>query len=259
MKSALLCVLVPFVVCVAMANLAVFDRVLVDISYDHYAEKPVDYLPGFLAMPFNSLVNLGYIYMGLYWLFQRTNGNVDAETSLFIKDIFAFMALFYAPVQWVRLATLSRVPAVLDQWFTPLIFAWVPVWCHFIEHGWCPRYAITVELCSFLSYGLALAHELGFEVTLACHVAFALYKGAGVHLRYGDSRSRRYLGLAGLSCGGFVILKLMDHTLAQYQPFQHLTGHFWSKVCDILQFHYSFCFLTHLTLTAAPKRVSKAD
>ncbi|XP_062334418.1 transmembrane protein 187 [Osmerus eperlanus] len=259
MKSALFCVLVPFLVCVAVVNIGVFDRVLVDISYDHYAEKTVDFLPSFLAMPFNSLINVGYIYMGLYWLFQRTKDKGDTDTSLYVKDVFAFMAIFYAPVQWVRLATLGRVPAVLDQWFTLPIFAWVPVWCHFIEHGWRPRIAATVELCSIFSYAIALAHDLGFEVALACHVAFALYKGAGVHLKYGDSLSRWYLGLASLSCCGFVILKLLDHTLAQYRPFQHLTGHFWSKVCDILQFHYSFCFLTHLTRSAARKGTSKSN
>ncbi|XP_055765236.1 transmembrane protein 187 [Salvelinus fontinalis] len=252
MKSALLHVLVPFCVCVVLANTGLFNSVLVDISYDHYAEKTVDYLPCYLAMPFNSLVNLGYIFMGIYWLLQRTKGKRDTRAD-YVKDMFALMAIAYAPVQWVRLATLLRAPAVLDQWFTLPIFAWVLVWCDFIEHGWRPRYALTVELCSILSYGLSLVHDQGFEVALGCHVAFAVIKGVGVNRNHGDCHSRRYLGLAVLSCSGFVLLKLLDHTLARYRPFQHLTGHFWSKVCDVLQFHYSFCFLTRFT-SIAPKR-----
>lgn len=66
MKSALLHVLVPFCVCIVLANTGLFNSVLVDMDYDHYAEKTVDYLPFYLAMPFNSLVNLGYIFMGIY-------------------------------------------------------------------------------------------------------------------------------------------------------------------------------------------------
>lgn len=248
MKSALLSVSVPLLICVAVANSRVFERVLVDMSYDHYAERTVDFLPGFLAMPFNSLINLGYIFMGLYWLCQRTTGNGDPD-ALYVKDVFAFMAIFYAPVQWVRLATLRRAPAVLDQWVTLPIFAWVPVWCRFVEQGWRPGYAVVVELVSLLSYSLALTHDLGFEVALGGHIAVAVYKGADAQLRFGTRRSRRYLGLSVLSCLGFVVLKLLDHTLARYRPFQHLTGHFWSKVCDVLQFHYSFCFLVNLERT----------
>ncbi|XP_036373259.1 transmembrane protein 187 [Megalops cyprinoides] len=253
MKAAILHVLIAFSFCISVATSGIFSSVLVDLTYDHYAERKVEHLPGFLAMPFNSLVNLGYIFMGIYWLFRRA-GNQDHEKSAYVKDVFALMAIAYAPVQWARLATLRRVPAVLDQWFTLPIFAWVPVWCHFIERGWRPRYAVAVELLSLSSYALALVHDRGFEVALGCHVAFAVTKGVRVQRRHGDSLSLRYFFLAVLSCGGFVALKLLDHPLARYRAFQHLTGHFWSKVCDILQFHYSFCFLTHLTRLAQGRK-----
>lgn len=249
MKSALLHVLVPCVLCVSLANTNLFDEVEVDLSYEHYAEKTVDYMPAFLRMPFNCLVNLGYIYMGLYWLLQHRSVK-ESNQSKYMREVFALMALFYAPVQWTRLAVLQRAPAVLDQWFTLPIFAWVPVWISFIESGpgkWRAWHGAALELCSILSYGLALVHPQGFEVALGCHVALALYKGARVHLVHGDSRSRGFLVLAVLSCSGFVVLKLLDHWLAQYWLFQRLTGHFWSKVCDVLQFHFSFCFLTTLT------------
>ncbi|XP_071390524.1 transmembrane protein 187 [Centroberyx affinis] len=256
MKSALFHVSVPFLVCIALANTSLFDGVQVDLSYDHYAEKTVEYLPGFLAMPFNSLVNLAYIYMGLYWLLGQ-RGARETRQSRYMREVFALMAVFYAPVQWTRLATLRRAPAVLDQWFTLPIFAWVPVWCLFIERGHAAGHAAALELCSILSYGLTLAHERGFEVALGCHVALAVYRGVRVQLEHGDGRSRRYLLLAVLSCAGFVLLKLLDHRLARYRLFQRITGHFWSKVCDVLQFHYSFCFLTSLTQRAHGKTTAQ--
>lgn len=255
MKLALLHVSMTFVACVAVANTGLFDEVKVDLTYDHYAEKPLGYLPAFLAMPFNSLVNLGYAFVGLFWLLTPT-GIKEPTSSRYMRDVFAFMALFYAPVQWTRLAVLRRAPAVLDQWFTLPIFAWVPVWIGFIESGparWRASHAALVELGSLLSYGLALTHERGFEVALAGHVALAVYKGVRVQVGHGDARSLKYLVLALMSCCGFVVLKLLDHWLAQYQLFQRVTGHFWSKVCDVLQFHYSFCFLTTLAQNTQDK------
>nr|XP_020477153.1 transmembrane protein 187 [Monopterus albus] len=248
MKSALFHVSLPFVICVALANTSLFNEVEVSLSYEHYAEKRVEHLPGFLAMPCNCLVNLAYIFMGLYWLWRR--GDKETEPSCYMRQVFAFMAVFYGPVQWTRLAVLRRVPAVLDQWFTLPIFAWVLVWIRFIERGqikWHATDAVVLELYSLLSYGLALVDERGFEVALGCHVALAVYQGVRVQLAHGDARTLGYLLLALLSCSGFVVLKLLDQWLARYRLFQRLTGHFWSKVCDVLQFHFSFCFLTTLT------------
>lgn len=252
MRAALLHVSVPFVLCVALANTSLFRAVEVDLTYEHYAEKRVDSLPAFLAMPCNCLVNVAYVCVGLYWLLWRSSDR-ESESSRYMRDVFALMAVFYAPVQWTRLAMLRRAPAVLDQWFTLPIFAWVLVWIDFIESQQTTWRAAALELGSLLSYGLALAHERGFEAALACHVACAVYKGVRVQWTHGDVRTRWYLVLALLSCGGFVLLKLLDHYLSQYRVFQRLTGHFWSKVCDVLQFHFSFCFLTALTRSAQAK------
>ncbi|XP_042562482.1 transmembrane protein 187 [Clupea harengus] len=241
---ALVHVLIPFCLCTILANSGLFDNVLVDLTYDHYAEKIVEWLPAFLAMPFNCLVNLGYIIMGTFWLLKRIASRDSREC--YFKDVFALMAILYGPIQWIRLSSLSRTPAILDQWFTLPIFAWVPVWCHFIEHGWSPRYVLLAESVSILSYTLALFHDLGFETALAFHVAGAVLTGVRIQRSHGDATSFRYLVLAVLSCSGFVVLKLWDFSLAQYWLFQNLTGHFWSKICDILQFHFSFCFLTCL-------------
>uniref|UniRef100_A0A8C6U795 Transmembrane protein 187 n=1 Tax=Neogobius melanostomus TaxID=47308 RepID=A0A8C6U795_9GOBI len=245
MKSALLHVTVPFIICVALANTSLFDDVKVDLAYDHYAEKTVDYLPFFVAMPFNSLINVAYMLMGLFWLLKHKNES-ETKEDRYMREVFAFMAVFYAPVQWTRLAVLKRAPAVLDQWFTLPIFAWVPVWISFVMGKSTRRYTLVLELCSILSYGLAIKFESGFDAALCCHVLFAVYKGVQVQLRLGNHRTFRYLILAVLSCAGFVVLKLLDHWLAQFWVFQRVTGHFWSKVCDVLQFHYSFCFLTTL-------------
>lgn len=261
MKSALLHVSVPFVLCVAVANTSLFDEVEVDLSYGHYAEQKVDYLPAFLAMPCNCLINLAYIFMGLYWLLWY-RGVKETNQSRYMREVFAFMAVFYAPVQWTRLAVLQRAPAVLDQWFTLPIFAWVPVWISFVERKpvkWRATHAAALELLSILSYSLALAHKRGFEGALCCHVALALYKGVRVQHEHGDGRTRGYLLLAVLSCAGFVVLKLLDHWLARFVLFRRLTGHFWSKVCDVLQFHFSFCFLTTLTERALAKTAAQQE
>ncbi|XP_013870996.1 transmembrane protein 187 [Austrofundulus limnaeus] len=253
MKSALLHVFVPFTLCVFLANTSLFGQVQVDLTYEHYAEKKVDFMPALLAMPFNCLVNATYVFLGLYWLFWR-RGVEETEQSCYLRQVFALMALLYGPVQWTRLATLRRAPAVLDQWFTLPIFAWVLVWLDFVERAkWRASYAARVELCSVVSYSLALAHERGFDVALGFHVALAAFKGIRVQLARGDSLTAGYLLLALLSCAGFVVLKLLDLWLAQFWLFQTLTGHFWSKVFDVLQFHFSFCFLTAMTQRTRPR------
>ncbi|XP_066535210.1 transmembrane protein 187 [Hoplias malabaricus] len=256
--SALVHVLVPFILCVAVANTGLFDQVSVDTNYEHYAERALPHLPAFLAMPFNCLVNAGYTVVGVYWLHLRITGLGPERDLHNAKDVFALMALLYGPVQWTRLATLRRAPAVLDQWFTLPIFAWVPVWCGAVARGWSGGRALAAEVCSLLSYSLALVHERGFELALAVHIVAAVHAASSLQRAHGDSVSLRYFALAALACVGFVVLKLLDHALAQWWPFQRLTGHFWSKICDIIQFHYSFCFLTHIAqrTQTAHKRIS---
>ncbi|XP_060942535.1 transmembrane protein 187 [Limanda limanda] len=257
MRWALLHVSLPFLFCVMVANTSLFDGAAVDLSYDHYAERRVEYLPLFLAMPCNCAVNVLYILMGVFWLRSRAG---EGEQSRYLRRVFALMAILYAPVQWTRLALLRRAPAVLDQWFTLPIFAWVPVWISFIERGpakWRASHAAAAEACSLLSYGLALVHERGFDVALCCHVAVAVFRGVRVQRTHGNGRTRAYLLLAMLSCAGFVLLKLLDHWLARYRLLQRFTGHFWSKVCDVLQFHFSFCFLSTLTHRAREKSAAR--
>lgn len=266
MKLAFCHVSLAFALIVALANTGLFERVAVDLSYEHYAEQRVASLPPFLAMPCNCLINVAYVILALYWLrWPRAAG--EAARSRYVRQVFALMALFYAPVQWTRLASLRRAPAVLDQWLTLPIFSWVPVWIHYVERLRSPErsgtrrrasfagFAASLEAVSALSYGLALLHERGFEAALVCHVAVALHSAVRVQRAAGDGRTLRYLLLAALNCGGFVALKLLDHWLAdRFWFFRRFTGHFWSKVCDVLQFHFSFRFLTTLTRQAEVSR-----
>ncbi|KAM8934240.1 transmembrane protein 187 [Pelodytes ibericus] len=240
-------VLTTFTLCLGLLSTGVLDTVTTELGFAHYAEKPNPWLPHFLAMPFNSVVNLGYIVLGLYWL-GRNDASIGIKDSTghYLKNIFCWMALLYGPVQWVRLWTQGQWAAVLDQWFTLPIFAWASIWCNTILKNWTTRHFLILEILSLGSYFLCLLHPQGFETALALHILWACGSGVTLQRRCGDVSSQKYLVLALTSCLGFVCLKLLDHWLAQWSMFQTLTGHFWSKVCDVLQFHYAFCFLTHL-------------
>lgn len=131
--SALVHVLIPLLLCIALANTHIFDKVLVDVAYDHYAEKKVDNLPAFLAMPFNCLINLGYILLGIYWILQPMSDNRDTCAAVYTKDVFALMAVTYGPVQWVRLATLQHAPSV---WTSGSLYL-------FLRGCWCGVMSLT--------------------------------------------------------------------------------------------------------------------
>ncbi|KAG8447912.1 hypothetical protein GDO86_015142 [Hymenochirus boettgeri] len=244
--KAFLHVAVAFTVCFLLVNTGMMDMVTTELDYSHYAEKPITWLPPFLAMPCNSLINLGYILLGIYWRLLESKAVGKDQTGQYLKNVFSWMALVYGPVQWVRIWTLSHYAALLDQWFTLPIFAWACIWCNSINKKWNTQHFLVMELISLGSYFLSLLHPQGFEVALAIHITWALISGVRAQSRFGDASSFKHLLFAFFSCLGFVVLKLMDHWLAQCFMFQRFTGHFWSKVCDILQFHYAFCFLTHL-------------
>uniref|UniRef100_F7DL00 Transmembrane protein 187 n=1 Tax=Monodelphis domestica TaxID=13616 RepID=F7DL00_MONDO len=245
---ALIHVLLAASVCFITVYMGLFDNIFTEVGYEYYAEVPVHAFPSFLAMPFNSLINLGYMLLGWYWL-QRNKklmrNREDLRQIRYLKDVFAVMALLYGPIQWIRICTQTHNSAVLDQWFTLAIFAWPVVWCHYLENGWHPWSFFCIEFISLASYCLTLFHHLGFDVALACHIFAAIWSALHVHRHYGDSVSATYITLAIISCLGFIVLKLGDHWLSQWLFFQDLTGHFWSKICDILQFHFAFLFLTH--------------
>uniref|UniRef100_A0A5G2R7G5 Transmembrane protein 187 n=1 Tax=Sus scrofa TaxID=9823 RepID=A0A5G2R7G5_PIG len=173
---ALLHVALASCLCVAAVRSGVFDSVFVQVGREHYAEAPLAGLPAFLAMPFNSLVNLAYVLLGAYWLQSEASapgGPAEVQRARYLKDVFAGMALVYGPVQWLRIATQTRAAAVLDQWLTLPIFAWPVAWCLCLDWGWKPWLLLAVEGLSLSSYGLALLHPCGFELALGVHMATA--------------------------------------------------------------------------------------
>ncbi|XP_077001049.1 transmembrane protein 187 [Tamandua tetradactyla] len=236
--------------CIAAISTGIFAGVSVQVGYEHYAEAPVPGLPAFLAMPFNSLINLAYVLLGCYWL-QRgesaRGGSTEGPRARYLQDTFAAMAVIYGPVQWLRMGTQAPWAAVLDQWLTLPIFAWPVAWCLYLEWGWKPGLFLGIECLSLASYCLALLHPWGFEITLGAHILATVGQALHTQAWCGSPSSRAYLGLGVLSCLGFVALKLWDHQLARWRLFQRFTGHFWSKVCDVLQFHFAFLFLTNLS------------
>ncbi|XP_075785224.1 transmembrane protein 187 [Pelodiscus sinensis] len=225
----------------AVVAAGALDSVAVEVGYGHYAEPPVPWLPAALAMPCNSLVNLGYVALGWRWFPRRGSGR-----PRYLQAVFALMALGYGPLQWARLWSQHPRLAVLDQWATLPIFAWAGLWCHVLAQGWEPRCAGLTMAASLLSYSLALAHSRGFEVALGAHVAGVAAAAWRAQRRRGDAASGWTAAAGFTACLGFVALKLADLWLAQWGPFQRLSGHFWSKVCDVLQFHCAFLFATRL-------------
>ncbi|XP_067399275.1 transmembrane protein 187 [Emydura macquarii macquarii] len=233
--------------CLALLGAGALDGAGVAVGYGLYAEPAVGWLPPALAMPCNALVNLGYAALGWRWFPPAGPGpGPGPDPGRYLQAVFALLALAYGPVQWARLWSQHPRAAVLDQWVTLPIFAWAGLWCHALARGWRPAHAALATAASLLSYGLALAHPHGFELALAAHVAAVAAAAWQAQRRRGDAVSA-WIAVAGFTaCLGFVLLKLGDVWLAQWAPFQRLTGHFWSKVCDVLQFHCAFLFATRL-------------
>uniref|UniRef100_A0A2K6GBY3 Transmembrane protein 187 n=1 Tax=Propithecus coquereli TaxID=379532 RepID=A0A2K6GBY3_PROCO len=229
--QALFHVAVAGCLCAATVYAGIFEGVFIQVGYEHYAEVPVAGLLAFLAMPFNSLVNLAYVLLGVYWL------------AGYLEAVFAGMALLYGPMQWLPIWTQMHPAAVLDQWLTLPIFAWPLARCFYLDRGWKPWLFLSIECLSLASYGLVLLHPRGFEATLGVHVAATVGQALCAQRQCGSTSLATYLALGVFSCLGF----LCDHQLARWRLFQCLTGHFWSKVCGALQFHFAFLFLTNLS------------
>ncbi|XP_015264308.1 PREDICTED: transmembrane protein 187 [Gekko japonicus] len=229
--------------CSAAVASGAFDGVHTEVGYEHYAEPRVAGWPAAVAMPANCLVNVTYVLLGWHWLSSAGRRRGRAR---YLQEVFALMALVYGPVQWLRLWTQAHRAAVLDQWLTLPIFAWAAVWCHFLEHGWQPGTFLATEAASLASYGLALLHPQGFELALGGHILAVVWKVFRAQRHLGDGTSAGIVALGMASCLGFVCLKLWDLELARWAPFHRLTGHFWSKICDVLQFHCAFLFCVRL-------------
>ncbi|XP_002738391.1 transmembrane protein 187-like [Saccoglossus kowalevskii] len=222
-----------------------FDAATTEDGYKYYAEmENPDWgfiqFPKWLKMPANSVVNAGYTILGFIWIYIARVDSTKCLTQMdkYMFYIFSWKAVVYGPAQYARIATQAHRWAILDQWYTFPFFAWVTVWGQYVLHGWNSFRTAVVMLLSCSSYILTLVHHRGFEVALGIHILFAVDTAVKVHLKHPVKSNIIVIICAVLSCAGFVCLKLLDIYLAQYKPFQYLTGHFWSKVCDTLQIHF---------------------
>lgn len=246
--SAFLCVLIPLLSAFAVVKtFSVFERANVELGFHHYAEKADP--DTILKMPANAVVNLGYGMVGLYWLRRANKQRHKLKDEAFFFYVFAWMSLFYGFVQFGRIVTQTRSFAILDQWFTLPFFAWIVCWNEFMYRGYwqTPRF-LSIMRISVLSYFAVLFYDFAFEAVLGLHILTGVVYSLRTQFKpdLGTHKSCVFFYLALISCAGFVVLKLSDHYLARYSLFQTLTGHFWSKVCDVTQIHFAASFFNNL-------------
>jgi len=236
-----------------------FDSVVTETGLQYYAERPYwgfNYiLQSWLSMPANTVVNFGYIIVGIGWIrkvhTQQRTVKINSGDAYFLYS-FSWMSIFYAFVQCTRIIGQTHRAAVLDQWFTLPIFAFGIAWSLHVLNGWNPVQILIIEALSVLSYCFALLWNYGFEVALAIHISIILVSATVVYRRLPTVTSHDAFHKAVICCAGFVFLKLLDYRLAGILPsvFTYLSGHFWSKIADFLQIHYVCVFFSNCKQSA---------
>ena len=227
----------------AMSALAWLDAISVPLGPSTYAEPFDPASP--LKMPANALVNVAYLVVAAFWLWEAARWpSTDPRSGARSRFIaFALLGAAYAPIQFWRITSQSHTAAVLDQWITLPFFAFLGAWnVDRRSSAASPWRLPAILVLSVASYALVALVRDGFVVALALHLAFAVATSVDA-LRLDRGASARPFALALLCCTGFVLLKEADFALAAYVPFQRLTGHFWSKVCDALQIHFALRFV----------------
>lgn len=239
-----------------------FDKVNVELGYNHYAEETIliQWLPALrhiLRMPLNTLVCIGYLVVGIHWLIQ-TEDLVEEKILLYtdgyVMTIFNWMSVIYGPLQCLRIVTQLHCFAVLDQWVTLPFFAWVVVWsAHCIRsniQSWSTSIPVICVALSLSSYCLTLVCKYGFEISLGIHILASVFAGLTAYQRFLNVQSRSSLIKAIFCCLGFVLLKVYDLEMKKlHWIFSTISGHFLSKICDILQIHYVNSFFLNILIT----------
>lgn len=253
---------------ISLVSSGLFDAVETECGYDFYAENLSNWEPvsqilppqvqsvfrKWMKMPANTLVNLGYVLVGFILFRQWSSRNGKNLDQLYYPFVFAWLSIFYGPIQLVRIVTQSHRSAVLDQWITFPFFSWVVVWylkvyqSHLVKINYVCAF---IYLLSVASYCLTLFTKVGFEIALGIHIIATLSAACHFFVNNNNAYTRYNLVCGILSCCGFVVLKLYDKELATLSVFSVLTGHFWSKVCDCLQIYY----ISMLFLQVQPKKV----
>ena len=226
----------------------IFDSAPVEVGYKYYAEKPDSKLGGFvfpdwIKMPANTLVNVGYSIVGLHWLLKifllEQKGEVT-HTGAYLHYVFAWMAVFYGPLQFTRIITQSPRSAVIDQWVTLPFFAWASVWAKTLLVGWSTQWALALMISSLLSYNMIFLHEQGFEIALLIHAINVFMPIWTVYNRYPAKGHLFNFACLVICFLDFTVVKLYDLQLGEFHSFfTGLSGHFWSKIGDFLMIHFA--------------------
>ena len=241
----------PLVIMTALIyNTTIFDKIKIYTGPDEYAEKVWPFMPWYCGMPLNTIINFGYTALGFYWLLRRTHQRTDCVYSL----VLVWMTIIYSVIQSCRIATQKHIFGVLDQWYTLHMASWIFNWALSLQidnKKWSLKKTTLVDFLSCLSYPLlALIDSRGFEVTIGVHLL--LICGAIIRLHFirdkKDDPARRLnlIFIDALCCLGFVLFDLYELHLASIwsSVFTVCSGHFLSRVCDILQIHFTITLLT---------------
>ena len=238
--------------CIVLARSDIFKSVVVEVGFHQYAEL-VDPTTT-LKMPYNALVNLGYIAVGISWLNLPQRKKLSPEMIHYF-EMFATMSIFYGPVQFLRIVSQNRLFAILDQWLTLPIFMWASLFGLFcLSRKPHPTSENLLLLMSLSSYGLVFLSKVGFEIALGIHIIFAVFVGVICQWKIGTKQSLQYMIIAILCCLGFVVLKIYDLELGKkHWVFKRVSGHFLSKVCDIFQIDMVARFFMELLLNQSKR------
>ena len=238
-------------------KLGYFDEVHTENGLEFYAEKAhpklKEILPS-LKMPLNTLVNMGYLNVGLIVIahvqklfMNKKLSNSDA--AMFF--IFGWSSFLYGHVQFWRIILQEHREAVMNQWITLPIFAWTVAWTCHLYYGWSLLRNISIVAVSTMSYCLTWYSRYGFEISLGLHIATALLCGALLYCTTTSKKAGRAFWVSAVMCCGFVSLKLLDLELPKYHPlFTTVSGHFLSKICDFVQIYHVSQFFMHVNIAA---------
>ncbi|XP_045164524.2 transmembrane protein 187-like isoform X2 [Mercenaria mercenaria] len=244
-----------------------FNGAHVELGNQHYAERVhvsmKGFLPRWIKMPFNSVVNIGYVIIGAAWCAATTialSEDKIRKNDAQMFYIFNLASCCYGPIQTLRIVTQLKGFAILDQWYTLPFFMLVFLWGMNTVNRWSSAWNMIFMAASIGSYFLTLCHILGFEICLGVHICFAVGGAVFAWMKAPQAKCRNSFICALISCAGFVVLKLLDLELIKYAEFfKYISGHFISKVFDIGQVHFvnMFCFAVSTALYADSKKKEK--
>ena len=122
---------IPTIILCVIVYQGWFSKTHTDVGFQYYAEVPHEiykmYLPKWVKMPFNTVINAGFVIVGAVWCAITSvyleHGQLT-EIDAFVMYFFNMGTVFYGPIQTLRILTQKHGFAVLDQWYTLPFFMW---------------------------------------------------------------------------------------------------------------------------------------